>query len=81
MGVDPQLRVGFWEHFRRLASDGVTLVVSSHVMDEAERCDRLGFMRVGRLLAEGSPEELRRMAGASDLEQAFVRLAEDGGAA
>lgn len=81
VGVDPQLRVAFWEHFRRLASDGITLLVSSHVMDEAERCDRLGFMRLGRLLAEGSPEELRRMAGTSDLEQAFLRLAEGAGAA
>ncbi len=78
VGVDPQLRVAFWEHFRQLASEGATLIISSHVMDEAERCDRLGFMRQGRLLAEGSARELRERAGADTLEQAFIRFAETG---
>ena len=76
VGVDPQLRVAFWEHFRRLADAGVTLVISSHVMDEAGRCDRLGFMREGRLIAEGSPDELRQRSGMTDLEQAFLKFAE-----
>jgi ABC-2 type transport system ATP-binding protein len=76
VGVDPQLRVVFWEHFRRLAEAGVTLVISSHVMDEAGRCDRLGFMREGRLIAEGSPEQLRQRSGMTDLEQAFLKFAE-----
>jgi ABC-2 type transport system ATP-binding protein len=76
VGVDPQLRVAFWEHFRRLAEAGVTLVISSHVMDEAGRCDRLGFMREGRLIAEGSPEQLRQRSGMTDLEQAFLKFAE-----
>jgi len=76
VGVDPQLRVAFWEHFRRLADAGVTLVISSHVMDEAGRCDRLGFMREGRLIAEGSPEQLRQRSGMTDLEQAFLKFAE-----
>lgn len=76
VGIDPQLRVAFWEHFRRLAGSGVTLLISSHVMDEAERCDRLGFMRDGRLIAEGSPEQLRQRSGTADLEQAFLRFAE-----
>ncbi len=76
VGVDPQLRVAFWEHFRRLADTGVTLVISSHVMDEAGRCDRLGFLREGRLIAEGSPDELRQRSGMNDLEQAFLRFAE-----
>ena len=76
VGVDPQLRVAFWEHFRRLADAGVTLVISSHVMDEAGRCDRLGFMREGRLIAEGSPEQLRQRSGMMDLEQAFLKFAE-----
>lgn len=76
VGVDPQLRVAFWEHFRRLADSGVTLLISSHVMDEAERCHRLGFMREGRLFAEGSPEQLRQGAGSMNLEQAFLKLAE-----
>ncbi len=78
VGVDPQLRVAFWEHFRQLAREGATLIISSHVMDEAERCDRLGFMRQGRLLAEGSARELRERAGAATLEEAFIRFAEAG---
>lgn len=78
VGVDPQLRVAFWEHFRQLAVEGATLIISSHVMDEAERCDRLGFMRQGRLLAEGTARELRERAGTPTLEQAFIRFAETG---
>jgi ABC-2 type transport system ATP-binding protein len=78
VGVDPQLRATFWSYFRRLADSGVTLVVSSHVMDEAERCDRLGFMRQGRLLAEGSSAELRKRKGANTLEEAFLKFTEDG---
>ena len=53
VGVDPQLRATFWSYFRHLAAGGTTLIISSHVMDEAERCDRLGFMRQGKLLAAG----------------------------
>jgi ABC-2 type transport system ATP-binding protein len=75
VGVDPQLRAAFWDYFRRLARDGTTLIVSSHVMDEAERCDRLGFLRQGRLLAEGSADELRARTGAGALEGAFLALA------
>jgi ABC-2 type transport system ATP-binding protein len=75
VGVDPQLRVAFWSYFRKLAAEGITLIVSSHVMDEAERCDRLGFMRQGRLLAEGSANELRAKAGAATLEEAFLHFA------
>jgi ABC-2 type transport system ATP-binding protein len=76
VGIDPQLRATFWAYFRRLADDGVTLIVSSHVMDEAERCDRLGFMRQGRLLAEGSAAELRAQAATTTLEEAFLQFAE-----
>ena len=78
VGVDPRLRATFWSHFRRLAESGVTIIVSSHVMDEAERCDRLGFIRKGRLLAEGSAEALRTQARARTLEEAFLRFAGDG---
>ena len=77
VGVDPQLRVQFWERFRRMAADGTTIVVSSHVMDEAERCQRLGLIQYGRLLAEGSPAEVREQAGTQNLEEAFLRLAGD----
>lgn len=75
VGVDPQLRAVFWDYFHHLAESGVTLIVSSHVMDEAERCSRLGFLRQGRLLAEGSAAELREQAGTATLEQAFLQLA------
>jgi len=78
VGVDPQLRVQFWAHFRRLNEQGVTLVVSSHVMDEAERCTRLGFIRHGTLLAEGSSAELLQRAGTATLEEAFLHFAEQG---
>ena len=75
VGVDPQLRVQFWEQFRRMAADGTTIIVSSHVMDEAERCQRLGLIQYGRLLAEGSPSEVRAQAGTQNLEEAFLKLA------
>ena len=75
VGVDPQLRVQFWEQFRRMAADGTTIIVSSHVMDEAERCQRLGLIQYGRVLAEGSPSDVRARAGTQNLEEAFLRLA------
>ena len=75
VGVDPQLRVQFWEDFRRMAAAGTTIVVSSHVMDEAERCQRLGLIQFGKLLAEGSPAEIRARAGTQNLEDAFLALA------
>ncbi len=78
VGVDPQLRSAFWAYFRRLAGEGVTLIVSSHVMDEAERCDRLGFIRAGRLLAEGTAAELQAQAGTATLEEAFLNFAAQG---
>ena len=78
VGVDPQLRATFWSYFRTLADSGVTLIVSSHVMDEAERCDRLGFMRQGKLLAEGTAAEIRRRKDAGSLEEAFLRFAAAG---
>ena len=75
VGVDPVLRQEFWTHFRALASTGVTILVSSHVMDEASRCDRLGLIRAGRVLAEGTAADLMRRAGTPDLEAAFLKLA------
>jgi ABC-2 type transport system ATP-binding protein len=74
VGVDPQLRVQFWEHFREMAAAGTTILVSSHVMDEAERCQRLGLIRFGKLLSEGSPAEVRAAAGTNNLEEAFLKL-------
>src|SRR5712692_298431 len=75
VGVDPQLRVQLWGDFRRLADGGTTIIVSSHVMDEAERCQRLGLIQYGKLLAEGTPNEVRARAGTNNLEEAFLRLA------
>jgi ABC-2 type transport system ATP-binding protein len=75
VGVDPQLRVQFWESFRRMAEAGTTMIVSSHVMDEADRCQRLGLIQYGRLLAEGSPAEIRSQGNSQNLEEAFLALA------
>jgi ABC-2 type transport system ATP-binding protein len=75
VGVDPVLRYQSWERFRRLAAAGITILVSSHVMDEASRCDRLGLIRGGVVLAEGSASELVLRAGTRDLESAFLSLA------
>jgi ABC-2 type transport system ATP-binding protein len=79
VGIDPLLRVQFWGHFRELTRAGTTIVVSSHVMDEADRCDELLFMRSGRVIARGTGRELRDRAGTDDLEQAFLRYADDNG--
>jgi ABC-2 type transport system ATP-binding protein len=76
VGVDPLLRREFWTYFRKLASSGTTILVSSHVMDEASRCDRLGLIRGGVVLAEGTANELVSRAGTRDLESAFLALAE-----
>ena len=78
VGVDPRLRAAFWAYFHRLNDEGVTIILSSHVMDEAERCHRLILLRDGRLLAEGAPSELRSRAGTSTLEEAFLTFAGDG---
>lgn len=76
VGLDPVLRNELWSLFHRLAASGGTLLVSSHVMDEAERCDRLLLMRDGRLIADGTPSELRSRTESPDLEAAFLRLVE-----
>ncbi|MFB7282144.1 ABC transporter ATP-binding protein [Streptomyces hydrogenans] len=75
VGLDPVLRRDLWDLFHRLAADrGTTLLVSSHVMDEAERCHRLLLMREGEILAEGSPDALRRQSGTPTVEEAFLHL-------
>jgi len=77
VGLDPVLRRDLWEMFHRLATDGTTLLVSSHVMDEATRCDRLLLLREGRLLADDTPAGLLARTGASDAEHAFLALIEN----
>jgi ABC-2 type transport system ATP-binding protein len=74
VGLDPVLRVDLWKQFHELAAAGTTLLVSSHVMDEAEHCDQLLLMREGELLAQLSPDELRANTGEQNLEQAFLSL-------
>ena len=74
VGLDPVLRDELWRLFHELATRGRTLLISSHVMDEAERCERLLFMRDGSVFASGNPGELRARTGAATLEQAFLRL-------
>lgn len=74
VGQDPVLRDELWKKFRELANDGVTILVSSHVMDEANRCDRLLLIRNGRLIADDTPEAVKRAAGTNDLDEAFLTL-------
>jgi ABC-2 type transport system ATP-binding protein len=74
VGLDPLLRRDIWDLFHRLAAGGTTLLVSSHVMDEAERSDRLLLLREGAMLAAGEPDALRTAAGATGLDEVFLRL-------
>jgi ABC-2 type transport system ATP-binding protein len=77
VGQDPLLRRELWDEFHRLAENGATLLVSSHVMDEADRCDGLLLLRNGELLATGTPDELRERTRTRDLDDAFLRLVEE----
>ncbi|RKN42919.1 ATP-binding cassette domain-containing protein [Streptomyces hoynatensis] len=78
VGLDPVLRRSLWGLFHRLAAErGASLLISSHVMDEADRCQRLILMRDGRILAEGTPDEMRRRTGSETVEDAFLRLVEE----
>ena len=79
VGLDPVLRRDLWDTFHRLAAEGATLLVSSHVMDEAERCDSLVLLRDGRVIAAGeSPDDLRERTRAPDVERAFLSLVDAG---
>jgi ABC-2 type transport system ATP-binding protein len=79
VGLDPVLRRDLWATFARLAAAGTTLLVSSHVMEEAEHCDELLLMRDGRLLAVDTPDGLRRQTGRQQLDEAFLALIETAG--
>jgi ABC-2 type transport system ATP-binding protein len=81
VGLDPILRRDLWRTFARLAAGGTALIVSSHVMDEAARCEHLLLMRAGRIIASGSLEALLRETGTGDVESAFMRLVERSGEA
>ncbi|KGX92997.1 ABC transporter ATP-binding protein [Pontibacillus halophilus JSM 076056 = DSM 19796] len=72
VGIDPLLRQSIWEEFTRLKNEGKTLIVTTHVMDEAEKCDRLAMLRGGYLIAQGTPQELIQQVRASSIEEAFL---------
>ncbi|MEU4715968.1 ABC transporter ATP-binding protein [Micromonospora purpureochromogenes] len=74
VGQDPVLRADLWARFHEMAAAGTTLLVSSHVMDEAARCDRLLLIREGRLVADDTPDAIRERTGVDDLEESFLRL-------
>jgi ABC-2 type transport system ATP-binding protein len=76
VGLDPVLRRNLWDLFHRIAEGGTTLLVSSHVMDEADRCDELILLRDGQIVAAATPTELRARTGADALDEAFLRLVE-----
>jgi ABC-2 type transport system ATP-binding protein len=77
VGLDPVLRRNLWALFHRIADAGTAVFVSSHVMDEADRCDRLLLMREGRIIADGTPGEIREKTGSDDIEAAFLAIVEE----
>ncbi|MBW7651159.1 ABC transporter ATP-binding protein [Anoxybacillus sp. ST4] len=74
VGIDPLLRQAIWEELERIRQRGTTIVVTTHVMDEAEKCMRLAMIRNGRLIAVGSPDELKKQTGTTTLERAFLHF-------
>jgi ABC-2 type transport system ATP-binding protein len=77
VGVDPELRVAFWDYFNNLKENGITILLTTHYMDEARHCDRIGFMKSGRLIAEGKPNELMESSGTNSLEDAFLKFSKE----
>ncbi|MDG0812561.1 ABC transporter ATP-binding protein [Cohnella rhizosphaerae] len=77
VGIDPALRVSIWTSLLALRERGTTIVLTTHVMDEAERCDRIGLLREGSLTAVGHPDALKARTGAATIEEAFIRLGGD----
>ena len=75
VGVDPELRMGFWKYFADLKARGKTVIMTTHYMDEAVRCDVVGMMRLGKLIGEGTPKELMAQTSTTDLESAFMTMA------
>jgi ABC-2 type transport system ATP-binding protein len=74
VGVDPELRISFWDYFNELKDKGITILITTHYMDEARRCDMVGFMNKGKLIAESTPEELLIKARTDSLEDAFLEF-------
>lgn len=78
VGVDPELRVSFWDYFDSLKKNGITILITTHYMDEARHCDRIGFMKSGRLIAEGEPDEILKTSDTNSLEDAFLKISREG---
>jgi ABC-2 type transport system ATP-binding protein len=80
VGLDPELRATFWEHFDGLTAEGTTIIISSHTMDDAAHCGGLAFLRAGRVIARGSPAQLRQATGheGATLEDAFLYFVRQG---
>jgi ABC-2 type transport system ATP-binding protein len=74
VGIDPELRAAFWQYFDELKAKGKSVLITTHYIDEARRCDRVGFVREGKIVAEGPPDELLRMTGTQSLEDAFLSV-------
>jgi ABC-2 type transport system ATP-binding protein len=72
VGIDPVLRAEIWRELRSLAEGGVTILITTHVMDEAAKCTRLAMMREGHIIAEGTPESLVEQSGTKSIEEAFI---------
>lgn len=73
VGIDPELRQSIWAEIRRLKNEGKTILVTTHVMDEAEKCDRLAMVRHGAIITSGSPTELKQQYGVANLEEVFLK--------
>lgn len=73
VGIDPELRLSIWTELYRLKSEGKTILVTTHVMDEAEKCDQLAMIREGRLITSGSPDQLKEQYGIQSLEEVFLK--------
>jgi ABC-2 type transport system ATP-binding protein len=74
VGIDPVLRQSIWKELSEMRKGGTTIILTTHVMDEAEKCDRLGLLRGGKLTAADTPEALKAKAGAATIEEAFIAL-------
>ena len=77
VGIDPRLRQTFWEYFQSLAETGKTVIITTHLMDEAERCQMVGYMRAGKMIAQGSPEDILRQAGLQPKLRLWLAQPED----
>jgi ABC-2 type transport system ATP-binding protein len=76
VGIDPVMRAFFWQYFRSLSARGLTILLTSHVMDEAGKADRIGLLRAGRLIDEGEPQSLMERHGVRSIEEVFIKLSE-----